>query len=136
MSIAQWVGLLAGSALALVSTFQVLLAVGRPLGAAAWGGRHVVLPPRLRWASLASAGVLALMTWVALARADLVGPGSGPLMTRAVTWLCACLLLVNTIGNAASTSLTERRIMTPTTLLLAISFVALAMSPSANGALS
>ena len=134
MSIAQWVGLLAASVLALVIVFQVLLAMGRPLGAAAWGGRHVVLPPRLRWASLASAGVLALMTWVALARADLVGPGSGPFVTRAATWLCACLLLVNTIGNAASTSPTERRIMTPTTLLLAISFVALATSPAEPGA--
>ncbi len=130
MSITQWAGLLAASVLALMVILQVLLAAGRPLGAAAWGGRHVILPRRLRWASLASAGVLALIAWIALARANLMPPGSEPYGTRAATWVFAGLLLINTIGNAASTSPTERRTMTPTTLLLSICLVVLAMSPA------
>lgn len=131
MTLQQWAGVLAAALLVLVVIFQLLLAAGQPLGAAAWGGRHRVLPPGLRWASLASAGVLGLIGWVALARADLVGPGSGQFGVRVATWVVAGLLLVNTIGNAASKSPAERKVITPTTLLLLFCFVVLALSPAA-----
>jgi len=35
-----------------LALFQILLGLGAPLGAMAWGGTYRVLSARLRWASL------------------------------------------------------------------------------------
>ena len=65
-----------------------------------------VLPPNLRQASLASAGVLALAAWA------FVG-----------------FMVLNTDENLASGSEAERRVMTPLTMLLAVGFFAVATWP-------
>jgi hypothetical protein len=44
--------------LSLVMVLQALLAAGFPLGQAAWRGQYRILPYPLRWASLATVGVL------------------------------------------------------------------------------
>ena len=60
--------------LVLLMYFRVVLAVWLPLGQAAWGGEHRVLPAALREGSLAAVVILGLATWMVLARANLVAP--------------------------------------------------------------
>ena len=72
MTLAQSAAVIA-TLILVVIVFQVLLAAGLPLGRAAWGGQYRVLPPRLRWGSVAAALVLGAAAWVILARANLVG---------------------------------------------------------------
>jgi len=45
MTTAMLASVLAALVLSFVAVFQILLAVGLPLGKAAWGGTHRVLPP-------------------------------------------------------------------------------------------
>ena len=130
MNVTEWAAIVVVFVLGAGIAFQLLLAAGAPLGQAAWGGRHQgVLPPNLRWASLASAGVLALAAWVALARAGLVVPGADPLAIRVAAWAFAGFMVLNTVGNLASGSEAERRVMTPLTVLLAVEFFVVATSP-------
>jgi hypothetical protein len=115
--------------LALLIGFQVALAAGLPLGHAAWGGQYRVLPTRLRLGSLAAAAILGLAAWVILARADLVAPGPEPSAIRIATWLVGGYFVLNTVGNLASKSPLERRVMTPLVLLLAACFFIVARAP-------
>ncbi len=49
-----------------LAVFQLLLAMGLPLGGAAWGGKYIRLPNKLRIASLISMGVLVLASLIVL----------------------------------------------------------------------
>jgi len=110
--------------------FQVLLAAGAPLGRLAWGGQfQSALPTTLRLASIASALVLVLAGWVMLARADMVRPGAGRRWVRVGAWVCATFLSVNTLGNVMSRIESERVVMTPVSLLLAVCAFVIASSP-------
>jgi hypothetical protein len=122
----QSVAVFAAVVLAVGSGFQVLLALGAPLGHLAWGGGAPRLPMRLRWASLGAALILALAGWIVLARADVVAPGPEPIWVRVATWICAGFFALNTAGNVASRSPLERRVMTPLTLSLTICFALVA----------
>ena len=102
MNIPQRIAILATTVLGLVMVLQLLLAAGFPLGHAAWGGQAQVLPPLLRWASLATVGVLGLAAWIVLARANLAAPGAEPVAIRVVVWVFAGFLSLNTLGNIAS----------------------------------
>jgi hypothetical protein len=75
--------------LVLLICFQVLLALGVPVGKAAWGGEHRILPTNLRWSSLAAVFILGLAAWMVLARAGLVPPGADFLAIKIVTWVFA-----------------------------------------------
>ena len=56
-----------------IAAFQLALALGAPLGRAAWGGTHAQLPPGLRVASAFAFGVWALAALIVLD-----APGSMP----------------------------------------------------------
>ena len=127
INIQQWVALIATLVLGLVIVLQVLLAAGFPLGQAAWRGQYRVLPRGLRWASLATVGVLGLAAWVVLARAGLVAPGAEVVAVQVATWVFAGFFCLNTLGNIASQSRVERYAMTPVTVLLVICFIVVAL---------
>ena len=127
MSMQQWVAIVATIVLGLVIVLQVLLAAGLPLGQAAWRGQYRVLPRALRWASLATVGVLGLAAWVVLARAGLVAPGAEAVAVQVATWVFAGFFCLNTLGNIASQSRVERYAMTPVTVLLVICFIVVAL---------
>jgi hypothetical protein len=114
--------------LALLICFQLLLGAGLPLGRAAWGGRHRVLPRNLRWASLGAAGVLCLGVWIVLSWAGLVTTGAESSSVRLATRAFAGYLSLNTVGNLLSRSPVERSVMTPVSALLAVCFVVVALS--------
>lgn len=106
--------------LAVVTVFQVGLALGRPWGAAAWGGRHRgVLPTRLRVAS----GIVALVIYpllmvVVLDSAGVVTlemPGTGSV----AMWVLTGLFGVGALMNLASRSPVER-LWAPLVLVIAV----------------
>lgn len=123
----KYAALVASLFLALMCCFQLLLAAGLPLGRAAWGGQYEVLPMQLRFGSLAAVGILGAAIWLIRARAGLARPGAKPVGIRVATWVFACFLILNTLGNLASRSPVERSVMTPTSLLVALCFVIVAL---------
>jgi hypothetical protein len=114
--------------LAFLAVFQVLLAIGLPLGRAAWGGFHRVLPSKLRWASVAAVPVLLAAGWVVLARAGFVHPGSSSQTVRILAWVFGGYFVFNTIVNALSKSPPERWLMTPLSTALGFCFAVVAIS--------
>jgi hypothetical protein len=128
MSIHEIAAVIAVVILVLLMFFQLLLAAGFPLGRAAWGGKHRVLPSKYRLLSLAAVIILGLAGWIILARAGLVPPGPEPAVLRVATWVFAVYMALNTLGNISSKSLLEKRVMTPASLILMVCFVLVALS--------
>jgi len=128
MSSHELAAIVAAVVLALLICFQLFLAAGLPFGRAAWGGQHRVLPTKLRLGSLAAVGILGVAAWIILARAGLVAPGAEPVAIRVATWIFAGYSVLNTLGNIASKSPVERYVMTPTSTLILICFVLVALS--------
>ena len=108
--------------LVLLMCFQLLLALGKPMGRAAWGGEHRVLPTNLRWSSLAAVFILALAAWMVLARAGLVLPAANVLAIKILTWVFTGYFLFSTIMNILSRSPLERFIMTPAAVVIGVCF--------------
>ncbi|MQB02440.1 MAG: hypothetical protein GEU78_19875 [Actinobacteria bacterium] len=93
-----------------VVMFQVALALGAPLGRAAWGGQHGgVLPKRLRIASGAAVVVYSVIILAILASADLIDAGGWiPGAGRPVMWTLTGLFTLGGLANLASRSKIER----------------------------
>ena len=90
--------------------FQVALALGAPLGAAAWGGQHAgVLPFRLRMAS-AVVGLLVypILAAVILAAAGLIADDWLPIDPTVAMWILTGFFALGTVVNAISRSKPER----------------------------
>jgi hypothetical protein len=112
--------------LLVIAGFQVALALGAPLGRAAWGGRTDRLPARLRVASAVAAVLWVVAAVVVLDHAG-IGPGLvPPSVTSWAIWLLAGLLAVGAVVNLASSSRWERFGWAPISALLAIGCGALA----------
>ncbi|MDR7275440.1 hypothetical protein [Catenuloplanes atrovinosus] len=104
-----------------IALFQLALALGAPLGQAAWGGAHAgTLPRELRVAS-----VVSLLVWTAAATLVLSHAGLGPLslpgaVTRWAVWALCGLLVVGSVMNIASSSPWERYFWGPYALVMAV----------------
>ena len=112
--------------LGLLAVFQVLLIVGLPLGRFAWGGQNGVLPARLRLGSALSVLIYAVFAAVALDRSGLISLLPAPADVVAM-WVVAAYLLLSVLPNLASKSRDERRLMAPTSLVLAGLAIAIAL---------
>ena len=112
-----------------MSVFQVALAAGAPLGDHVLGGRFPgTLPGRPRLFSGIAALLLIGLALVVLARAAVIGwPAGISGLLGPASWLVPAFLVLNTIGNLASTSRIERTAFAATTAVLAVlcGFVAL-----------
>jgi len=128
MTTAMLASMVAAFVLSLIGALQVLLAFGLPFGRAAWGGAHRVLPLRLRFASALSAMPLALAAWIVLARTGVVAFPGQPATVRVGSWVAFSLLALNTVGNFASKSRTERLLMTPAAFVCSVCFLIAALS--------
>jgi hypothetical protein len=103
-----------------LAMFQLALALGAPLGHAAWGGAYVELPVGLRIASAFVVGV-----WIFAALMVLRGVGFRisplrPAIARRGTWVLVGVLLLGALMNFASRSNWERFGWGPVALILAV----------------
>jgi hypothetical protein len=122
MGSVQWVAVLAAIVLFVMSLFHLALAAGVPWGVATWGGKHRILPPKLRAGSVAAAAILVFAGVIILARAGVVAPGAHSMFVRAASWALAAYFALNTLGNLSSSSRLERVVMTPVAAVLAVCF--------------
>ncbi|HKX75909.1 MAG TPA: hypothetical protein VJR05_11045 [Acidimicrobiia bacterium] len=113
--------------LVVIAAFQLALALGAPLGAAAWGGQHLgVLPLRLRVASgLAGVLVYPIMILYVLGSATLIDTSRLPI-GRAGMWILTGFFALGAAANLASRSRVER-IWGPVSLVLAVCAVIIAL---------
>ncbi|WP_214484824.1 hypothetical protein [Bacillus sp. SM2101] len=102
-----------------IAVFQVLLAIGLPLGEFAMGGFYKILPKKLRIVSAINAVILLFMGIVFLQHTDLLNIFNF-LPTNILVWVITVYLGLNTIGNLISRSKKERYVMTP---LSSIAFI-------------
>lgn len=107
---------------------QVLLAAGVLPVTIAWGGRQTELTAPLRLASLAAAAVLVVFAYVVRYRAGLLGKMPLPTWVRIAAWVVTVYMAVNTLGNFASTSRTERWLFGPLTAVLAVTALVVSVS--------
>ena len=116
-----------------LAAFQVALALGAPLGRAAWGGAHTHLPMGLRVASAFAVGVWLLAALIVLGRA---GFGVSPLplgFVRWGTWILVGVLPLGAVMNFASPSNWERFLWGPVALILAALCLAVARGADSSG---
>lgn len=113
-------GLIAVVLLVVIVVFQAALALGAPLGYAAWGGRYAgTLPPPLRLASAVTALVVyPLIIYAVLVAAGLV-EGPLPIDRALLMWVLAGLLTLGSIMNFASPSRREK-LWGPVALAIAV----------------
>ena len=103
-TIAQSAAYVATAGFTGLALFQLLLALGAPLGHLAWGGRHRRLPPHLRVGSLAAIGILAFGAVCVLEQAGVVHGLGRPVVARTAVWVLVGLFTLSTAGNLASRS--------------------------------
>ena len=107
--------------MAALAVFETGLAVGLPWGAAAWGGSQPVLSPGLRLASAGAAAVWMAGLLVVLRRGGyrVRSPLPGR-WTGVAVWILAAYAALMIVVNDASPSRTERAVMAPVSVVLAV----------------
>ena len=105
---------------AIIAVFQFALALGAPLGNAAWGGRNEgVLPTRLRVASgVAAIVAYPLIALYVLASADLIDLEWLPIGATGM-WVLTGFFTLGTAANLASRTKVER-IWAPISLVIGV----------------
>jgi hypothetical protein len=102
-----------------IAAFQAALALGAPLGQAAWGGQQPRLPTRYRIGSAVAFAIWILAALIILERADFEVSPLPQVVERWGTWILVGLLSVGALMNVASSSRWERYLWGPLALLLA-----------------
>lgn len=105
--------------LAALAVFQLALALGAPIGRFAWGGRHRVLPTKLRIGSLVSILIYVVIALLALDRAGLIDVVPDTVSTVGM-WVAFGYFVLGIPLNAVSRSRPERSTMTPVVAVLAV----------------
>lgn len=107
--------------------FQLLLAMGRPLGRYAWGGYHEILPKKLQLASAGFVLIYLLAAGVVLDRANIANLYDDKAFIRQTTWALAIWLAIGVAVNGVSKSRPERMVMTPVAAVLSLLCFAVAL---------
>ena len=118
-----WAGL---AALVWLVLFQLLLALGLPLGRMAWGGGARVLSRPRRIASLVSAFVILFFALV-LGQAGGVLVALPSVLFPAAPWVGLMLFTLSLAGNLASKSRVERLHGVPLALVVVIAFLSVTL---------
>lgn len=105
--------------LAALAIFQLALVLGAPLGRFAWGGRHRVLPARLRVGSAVAILIYALIVVIAFDRVGAIDVFPD-LFSQIAMWVVFGYFVLGIFVNAASRSKPERYVMVPVTIVLAV----------------
>lgn len=116
--------------LGVAAAFQLALALGAPWGDHAYGGRVDTdggqLPGRYRVFSGIAVVVLAFAIWIVIEAADMMP--SDPSWIGTAAWIVFVGLVLNTLGNLASTSKIERFGLGALTAVAALATLAVAMA--------
>ena len=128
MALDQLSAILACAILTGLAMFQAAVIAGAPLGRMAWGGKHTVLPSKLRLASGVSIVLYALFAYIALAKAALAPTLINETFTSVSTWVLTAYFALGIVMNGISRSKPERLIMTPTALVLTALYLILSSS--------
>ena len=111
---------LAAAGFLVIAAFQLLLALGAPLGRAAYGGRNAVLSPRLRRASAVAVVIWLLAAVVILGAGGVVAVPLPDVVLGIGPWVLVVLSVLGTIVNLASSSPWERFGWAPFSAALAV----------------
>ncbi len=111
-----------------IAIFQAALALGAPLGRAAWGGTRTHLPRSLRIASAAAVVFWLFAALIVLGRAEFRVSPLPDTVARWGAWILVGVLLVGALMNFASSSPWERFLWGPLALVLAVLCFVLARS--------
>lgn len=105
----------------IISIFQLLLAIGMPLGYLAFGGKHEKkLPNNLRIMSVIAICIFIFTSLVVLDQANFITIFPISLIPTIAIWIIAFYFALNTLTNAISKSKWEKRIMIPLSLTLSV----------------
>jgi hypothetical protein len=101
-----------------LAAFEGALALGAPLGRAAWGGSYVQLPTELRIASAVAVGIWLFAALLVLHRAGMRVLPLPPTVVHWGVWILVGLLSLGALMNFASPSVWERVIWGPFGLIV------------------
>jgi hypothetical protein len=101
------------------AVFELALALGAPVGRAAFGGTHTYLPAGLRIVSALAVVIWLLAALVVLRRGGYRAPLISARVSRTGTWVLTGLLSLGVLLNLASSSGWERFLQAPVTAILA-----------------
>lgn len=111
----------------LLCVFQFALSFGAPLGHFAWGGKHRVLPRKLRVSSALSVIIYLGMALVIASKAGLVEVIPQGAFLTVLSWGIFAYLTLGVFMNVISRSKLERYMMTPVALILAVCALVVAL---------
>jgi len=100
--------------------FEIALALGAPLGRAAWGGQNTELQPGLRIASVGSAALLVFAALIVLGRVGSRFSALPATFCRRAIWVLVGILTLGTLMNLASPSPWERFLQAPIAGVMAV----------------
>jgi hypothetical protein len=103
-----------------IAAFELALALGAPLGHAAWGGTHANLSLGLRVASAFAVGIWGLAALIVAGPAGFQASPISPRFALRGTWVLVGVNLLAALTNFASQSNWERFIWGPVALILAV----------------
>lgn len=103
-----------------LAVFQLLLIVGVPIGRFAWGGQHDVLPARLRAGSAVSILIYGIFAVITLERSHLIDVVPWDTFEIVAMWVLTGYFALGIVMNAISRSKPERLVMVPTTVVLTV----------------
>lgn len=110
-----WIG---AACLTTIIPFQILLALGFPLGKFSLGGRHKVLPVKLRYVSAVSV----LMVILLLNLGGIIPLVSSSKTLKYAGYIVCGYFILNTVINFLSESPKEKYTMTPLSAIIAFCF--------------
>jgi hypothetical protein len=120
----------AAAGFVVIAAFQAALALGAPLGHAAWGGQQARLSTRLRIGSAVASVIWILATLIVLGRAGFEVSPLPEVVEHWGTWILVGLLPVGALMNIASSSRWERYAWGPLASILALLTLVVALNAS------
>ncbi len=107
--------------------FQLMLTLGMPWGHLAWGGKYRQLPSSLRFGSLIAIGIYMVGIMAVLDKAGRSIYFENTAASGIILWCLTGLFGLSILGNLASQSRLEKRVMTPVAILFFVSCLILAL---------
>jgi hypothetical protein len=104
--------------------FQIALAMGMPWGNLAWGGKHKILPNKLRFASLISALIFVFGAICIMEKANIFVFLNLSIIADIFIWILVCIFGLSILGNILSSSRQEKHVMTPVAVILFLTCLA------------